>query len=122
MIDTVLNLLFRCPHRRLSRPVTPVGKKGESQETYVVCLDCGKHFAYDMRRMHIGKALDEPPPAAGRGELPAPAGTKLRFALWVSVPLGVLLGSILKTRGPRISRPPGSEHPQPRQNRTGPAR
>ena len=28
MIDTVLNLLFRCSHRRLTRPMTPVTKSG----------------------------------------------------------------------------------------------
>ena len=48
MIDTVLNLLFRCAHRRLSRPITPrnVGEIS-SFETYVVCLECGKQFAYN---------------------------------------------------------------------------
>jgi len=29
MIDSVLNLLFRCPHRRLTRPVAPLTKPGE---------------------------------------------------------------------------------------------
>lgn len=31
MIDTVLNLLFRCSHRRLTRPVTPVSKAGHAR-------------------------------------------------------------------------------------------
>lgn len=59
MIDTVLNLLFRCSHRRLTRPVTPIVKTGMPQsQTYVVCLDCGNHFAYDVKEMRIGKKID----------------------------------------------------------------
>jgi DNA-directed RNA polymerase subunit RPC12/RpoP len=59
VIDTVLNLLFRCSHRRLTRPVTPVVKAGHpGGQTYVVCLDCGKHFSYDVKEMRIGKQID----------------------------------------------------------------
>ena len=58
MLEKVLNLLFRCPHRRMSRPVTPKSKADVSDgETYVVCLDCGKQFAYDLERMRIVSAL-----------------------------------------------------------------
>jgi len=58
MIDSVLNLLFRCSHRRLTRPVTPVSKAGIPQgQTYVVCLDCGKQFGYDLERMRMGKPV-----------------------------------------------------------------
>ena len=132
MIDTVLNLLFRCPHRRLSRPVTPTGgKKGEPHIAYVVCLDCGKRFAYDTRQMHIGKALDEPPPEPSRGPLPS-SRSKLRTALWVSVPLGVLVGTFLKHRKPAAQKPaPGDQPPErlpsrddraPAQNPSGTAR
>lgn len=59
MIDTVLNLLFRCPHRRLTRPVAPISKRGQPHSSsYVVCLDCGKQFEYDVKEMRIGKAID----------------------------------------------------------------
>ena len=62
MIDSLLNLLFRCGHKRLSRPVTPVTRSGEpTVETYVVCLDCGKHFAYDPENMRFGKRIKETP-------------------------------------------------------------
>ncbi len=27
-------------------------------QTYVVCLDCGNHFAYDVKEMRIGKKID----------------------------------------------------------------
>ena len=50
MIDTLLNLLFRCSHRRLTRPVAPITKAGEPHsQSYVVCLDCGKQFEYDLK-------------------------------------------------------------------------
>lgn len=61
VIDSVLNLLFRCSHRRLTRPVTPTVKAGMPHgQTYVVCLDCGKQFAYDVKEMRIGKQIDIP--------------------------------------------------------------
>jgi hypothetical protein len=60
LIDSLLNLLFRCGHKRLSRPVTPVAKAGNAQEeTYVVCLDCGKRFSYDAKNMRLGKRIVE---------------------------------------------------------------
>jgi hypothetical protein len=65
MIDSLLNLLFRCSHQRLSRPVTPVARQRDvAEETYVVCLDCGKRFSYDTQNMRLGKRIVEeaPPP------------------------------------------------------------
>src|SRR5260370_23709727 len=56
LIDSVLNLLFRCPHKRITRPITPVSKTGvRDGDTYVVCLECGKQFTYDLNEMRIGK-------------------------------------------------------------------
>ncbi len=56
MIDTVLNLLFRCPHRRLTRPVAPITKAGQPHsQSYVVCLDCGKRFEYNLGEMRLVK-------------------------------------------------------------------
>jgi hypothetical protein len=109
MIDTVLNLLFRCSHRRLSRPVSPASKKGVSQgPAYVVCLDCGKHFEYDTRQMRLGKRLADPDitpvPEPPKPKLKPPSG-KLKFALWAGLPLAVLLGSFLKGRKPVAGEP-----------------
>jgi hypothetical protein len=103
MIDSVLNLLFRCSHRRLTRPVTPVSKAGVPQgPTYVVCLDCGKQFAYNFQEMRIGRALESSleqgvlPP-----DMPQPRARKVKFALWASLPLAVFLGAALKGRKPQ---------------------
>lgn len=61
MIDSIFNLLFRCRHARLTRPVTPINAAGVPQgEPYVVCLDCGMQFAYDTATMKMGKALRKP--------------------------------------------------------------
>jgi hypothetical protein len=63
VIDSILNLLFRCRHRRLGRPITPPTKPGTArQSAYVVCLDCGKQFVYDLDRMRMGKAVKTPIP------------------------------------------------------------
>src|ERR1035437_2552241 len=66
MIDTLLNLLFRCSHRRLTRPVAPITKAGQPHsQSYVVCLDCGKQFEYDLKEMRIGKVIDHSHDHAG---------------------------------------------------------
>jgi hypothetical protein len=59
MAKRLFDLLFGCSHKRLSLPVTPRSKRGEPKgETYRVCLDCGAHLAYDMKKMRVGKKLD----------------------------------------------------------------
>jgi len=65
MLQSILNVLFGCSHPRTTFPLTP-GRRGAAQtgsKTYVVCLDCGKEFAYDWEEMRVGE------PVAGR--LPA---------------------------------------------------
>jgi|SRR5579871_349380 DNA-directed RNA polymerase subunit RPC12/RpoP len=98
MIDTLLNLMFRCSHRRLTRPVTPVSKAGVPQgETYVVCLDCGKQFAYDLNQMRIGKPIDHSHDACVLPSEPAkPRRGKLKYAFWASLPLAVVIGAALQ--------------------------
>jgi hypothetical protein len=98
LIDTLLNLMFRCAHRRLTRPLTPVSTAGVAHgETYVVCLDCGKQFTYDLQEMRIGKPIDHSHDASViPEETTKPARKKLKYALWASVPLAVLVGVALK--------------------------
>ena len=54
----LLDLLFGCYHKNFSFPITK--KRGQRLSpaasvtgTYVVCLDCGKEFAYDWKEMKI---------------------------------------------------------------------
>jgi len=116
MIDSILNLLFRCPHKRLTRPVTPIDLNGKpSGQTYVACLDCGKHFAYDAKEMHIGKPLPSPELPGG----PPPDRSKshksrLKLALGVGVPLGILAGSVLSVRKAARDRAEGDPKDAPR--------
>jgi hypothetical protein len=114
MIDTVLNLLFRCPHRRLTRPVTPVGKAGlPHSDTYVVCLDCGKQFAYDLKEMRIGKPLEGSHDSGVlHPAMPKPRGSKLKYALLAALPAAVVLGSALKSRKSGAGqKPDGPQEP-----------
>lgn len=46
-LQTILNGIFRCSHRRLGRPITPRG----GGQSYAVCLDCGTRLAYDLKAM-----------------------------------------------------------------------
>jgi len=63
MLQSLLNTLFGCSHQRTTFPLTP-GRTAALQApgatrngTYVVCLDCGKEFAYDWNEMRVGVTL-----------------------------------------------------------------
>jgi hypothetical protein len=118
VIETLLNLLFRCPHRHLTRPFTPLGKKGApDSETYVVCLDCAKQFAYDFKEMRIGKAIDHAHDACViPPKIPRPVKKKLTYAIGVAVPVAVLLGAALTAKKPNAEEKrekPGKPDPGP---------
>ena len=54
----VFNALFGCWHQRYSFPITVKpglrrNKAAALTGTYVVCLDCGKEFAYDWQEMRV---------------------------------------------------------------------
>jgi hypothetical protein len=54
----LFDLLFGCWHRNLSFPQSPSRRQRQSVTsfetgTYVVCLDCGKEFAYDWQKMRV---------------------------------------------------------------------
>jgi hypothetical protein len=57
---SLVDLLFGCWHRNLSFPLSVKQSQPRSPSTwrtgtYVVCLDCGKEFAYDWQDMRIVK-------------------------------------------------------------------
>ena len=100
MIDSVLNLLFRCPHRRLTRPVAPVTKAGQPHsQSYVVCLDCGKQFEYDVKNMRIGKPIDHSHDAGVLPpDMPPPRKNKMKYALLAAMPAALVVGAFMKGR------------------------
>ena len=58
MIKDVLEIMFGCSHKHYSFPMTakPGQRRSEAASvtgTYVVCLDCGKEFAYDWKKMRV---------------------------------------------------------------------
>jgi hypothetical protein len=97
--------------------MTPVRKKtadGQSEpppEMYVVCLDCGKQFAYDWENMRVGKAVDisQGPPAGDpeTPKIPFRTKSKMRYLLWGAALSSVwVLGKAVKSRKART----GGEH------------
>jgi hypothetical protein len=63
MLQTFFSALFGCSHQRTTFPLTP-GRRTPAPGaarlgTYVVCLDCGKEFAYDWESMRVGQAVPE---------------------------------------------------------------
>lgn len=65
MLQSLLNTLFGCSHERTTFPQTPgrknaypaAGATRNGNGTYVVCLDCGKEFAYNWDEMRVGVIL-----------------------------------------------------------------
>ena len=100
MIDTLLNLLFRCPHRRLTRPVAPITNVGQQHsQGYVVCLDCGKLFEYDMEGMRIGKLIDDSHDVyVVPKNMTLPLATKVKYAVLAVVPVALVIGTVLKAK------------------------
>ena len=100
MIDTLLNLLFRCSHKRTTWPITPVSRAGVPHgATYVVCLDCGKQFAYDLEKMCIvGPVEASPHVGVLPPGMPKARKTKLEYALLASVlPAAWIVGKALQS-------------------------
>ncbi len=63
----LLDVLFGCSHKNYTFPITIRGRSGASaSRTYVVCLDCGKEFAYDWKEMKI---IANPRPAHDAGAI-----------------------------------------------------
>src|SRR5579863_3256371 len=109
LIGALFDLLFSCKHRRTTFPFTPVRRKtfinqGEfPTETYVVCLECGKQFAYDWENMRLGDEVNisEGEPAAPTDHKPIPFRTKsgLKYLAWGSVVSAALvLGKVAQSR------------------------
>lgn len=109
MIDTILNLMFRCPHRRLTRPITPVSKPGmPSGETYIVCLDCGKQFSYDWKQMRIGGPVEssESTGVLHPGMPVSSGGNKMKYLLLgTALPFLLYAGKVLTTKRERPAGP-----------------
>ncbi len=57
-MSSLLHLLFGCPHRHYTFPITAkAGQKrpaaAELTGTYVVCMDCARELAYDWHEMKL---------------------------------------------------------------------
>ena len=100
MIDSLVNLIFRCPHRRLTRPVAPISKTGQPHsQSYVVCLDCGKQFEYDAKEMRIGKPIDHSQEAGVvPPDMPKPRKNKVGFVMLAGLPVAFVLGTLVRRK------------------------
>ncbi len=62
MLHRVIDLLFGCHHKNVTRPITPIHKVGTVPgDTYVACLVCGKRLHYDLATMQVGRPISEKP-------------------------------------------------------------
>jgi hypothetical protein len=74
----IFDTLFGCWHKRISFPQTHKTGQRRSEAaartgTYVVCLDCGREFAYDWERMRVVAEHDKGRFAQARVEMEAKA-------------------------------------------------
>jgi hypothetical protein len=72
MIAGFLDILFGCWHPRYSFPITAKDRRSRAAHTtgtYVVCLDCGKEFAYDWSRMKVVDGDEQPAMAEAAPQL-----------------------------------------------------
>ena len=117
MIDSLLNLLFRCSHRRLPRPVAPITKAGQPHsQSYVVCLDCGKQFEYDLKEMRMGKIIDHSHDACVvPKDTSLPPATKVKYALLAAVPVAVAVGAVLNAKKKAAKPEDGTAGPHARE-------
>jgi len=63
--------MLGCNHRRTTFPLTRRTATAENDNTYVVCLDCGKEFVYDWKQMRLGKPVTPPLSASATPLIPA---------------------------------------------------
>ncbi len=65
MLNSLIESIFGCAHRRTTFPFTPSRSsrrsEGARRGTYIVCLDCGKEFDYNWKDMQIGAQLEPLP-------------------------------------------------------------
>ena len=68
MLQMILNTVFRCGHRKLTRPITPRG----GGQAYVACLDCGRQLSYDVEAMQLGEVIEAAWPVRASANLTHP--------------------------------------------------
>lgn len=60
-LECLADWLYGCAHHRTSLPVTlrtgvsVEGRQSTQSETYIVCLECGRHISYDWSTMRAGR-------------------------------------------------------------------
>ena len=71
MLESLVNYIFGCSHRKTTFPLTCGGGSNAGpvrpRTTYVTCLECGAELAYDWEQMRVGAPI---------------RGSRLRQAQW----------------------------------------
>jgi hypothetical protein len=71
----------------------------QHSQGYVVCLDCGKLFEYDMGAMRIGKLIDDSHDVhVVPKKKTSPLARKAKYAVLAAVPVALVIGVVLKAK------------------------
>ena len=57
MIDRLFDILFGCHHWHTTLPITVL--RGQHCKPYVVCLDCGAEFSFNVKKSCRGERIDQ---------------------------------------------------------------
>src|SRR5579864_4790746 len=122
VLEKIASRIFRCHHRRQTRPFTP---RGEDQ-CYAVCLDCGQRILSEFKMnlpeppLKDGSLAQETSPAPEPGKTAAPNSlsperwrqTWKHDLLWVGLFAVGLSGGLYYSRHMRLA-PPSAAMPRP---------
>jgi hypothetical protein len=71
----------------------------QHSQGYVVYLDCGKLFEYDMEGMRIGKLIDDSHDVdVVLKNMTLPLATKVKYAVLAAVPVALVIGVAFKAK------------------------
>ena len=108
----IFERVFGCSHKRTTFPISRTKRPAatEAQNTYIVCLECGKEFDYDWQAMKIGGLRHFTMSSQPKGTLRTTAGREggqtIRIDTAKLVPLSAL------PSGP-MAEPIRIAHPEP---------
>jgi hypothetical protein len=71
----------------------------QHSQAFVVCLDCGKPFEYDMERMRIGKLIDDSHDFyVVPKNITLALAKQVKYAVLAAVPVALVVGVMLKAK------------------------
>lgn len=62
LMKNIIDFIFGCSHSNTSRVFTLLLRGRWQKRSYIVCLDCGREFEYDLENMRVIRSDDKMSP------------------------------------------------------------